>query len=269
MSLELILVFILGLVIGSFLNCVLYRSNQKESFLKGRSYCPNCQHTLEWYDLIPLLSFLFLGGRCRYCHKKISWQYPVVEAITGLVFVFIYNYFKINLLEQGFSYNFYQVIFYWLIASIFVLIFVYDLKYYLILDKFIIAGIVCVLVWQGLNYSLGLLSFKEWLTYFYSGLGAALFFFCFWFFSRGQAMGFGDVKLAFFLGLLLGFPNILLAIFIGSVLGAIIGLILVGTKKKKIKSAVPFGPFLVVGSFATIFYGSEIFNWYLSLSLIK
>lgn len=266
---ELILVFIFGLIIGSFLNCVLYRIGKKQSFLQGHSYCPHCKHTLAWDDLIPLVSFLFLHGQCQYCHKKISWQYPLVETVVGLLFVFIYNYFQVNLVEWGISFAFYQALFYSVIVSVFVLVFVYDLKHYLILDEFIIFGIVCVLAWLGFNFNQGLLSVKDLLVYLYSALGAALFFFCFWFFSQGKAMGFGDVKLAFFLGLLLGFPNIAAAIFISSLLGAIIGLILVGLKKRKMKSAVPFGPFLIVGSFAVIFYGPDLINWYLSLSLTR
>src|ERR1700733_9360461 len=82
---------ILGLIIGSFLNCVTYRIEQESSFLKGRSYCPNCKHTLAWYDLVPVFSFLWLGGKCRYCHQKISWQYPLVEIATALLFLLVFS----------------------------------------------------------------------------------------------------------------------------------------------------------------------------------
>ena len=96
-----LLIFIFGLFIGSFLNCVIYRLEQGESFLKGRSYCPNCKHQLAWYDLLPVLSFLFLRGRCRYCKKPISWQYPIVELFTGIVFtlpLFSYSFLRAGIL---------------------------------------------------------------------------------------------------------------------------------------------------------------------------
>lgn len=267
MILELIFIFILGLMIGSFLNCILYRVGKKKSFLKGRSYCPHCKHNLKWSDLIPLFSFLFLKGKCHYCKKPISFQYPLIELITGLFFVFIYNYFNVNLIEYGLHYNLYQAIFYFIIISVFILIFIYDFKHYIILDEFIIFGIITVVLWLGFNYFYKMLTLQELLIYFYSAISASFFFFSLWFLTKGKGMGFGDVKLAFFLGLLLGFPNVVFGIFLSFILGAIIGLGLVIFKKRKLKSAVPFGPFLVIGCLIVIFYGTELANWYFSLSL--
>jgi leader peptidase (prepilin peptidase)/N-methyltransferase len=268
MNLEIILVFIFGLIIGSFLNCVIYRIGKKQSFLRGHSYCPSCKHRLEWYDLVPFLSYISLNGKCRYCKKPISIQYPLVELAVALLFVYIYEYFKVNLL-LGFQFNFYEALFYCSIAAIFVLIFVYDFKHYLIPDSFTIFGIVLSVAWLGFEYYKGIYNLTDILFYLYSAIGSMLFFFCLWFFTQGKGMGFGDVKLAFFLGLLLGFPNVIVGVFLSFILGAIIGLILVVSRKRKLKSAVPFGPFLVIGSFIAIFYGSNIINWYLSLSFTK
>ena len=266
MIIETIFIFIFGLIVGSFLNCVIWRIGKKQSFLKGRSYCPACKHTLYWNDLVPLLSFVFLKGKCRYCQKKISFQYPLVELAVGLIFLFIYNYFQVSLFTIGLGFNFYQALFYFAIASIFTLIFIYDLKHYLIPDEFTLSGLIVIVVWLLFNYFWGIFSANDLLWYFCSALGACAFFFCLWFFSQGRAMGFGDVKLAFILGLLLGWPNIIPGLFVSFLFGAIIGLILVAGKKRKLKSAVPFGPFLVIGCFLAIFYGSSLINWYLSLS---
>jgi prepilin signal peptidase PulO-like enzyme (type II secretory pathway) len=266
MQIEIIPVFILGLLVGSFLNCVIWRIYKKQSFLKGRSYCPHCKHTLEWYDLFPVFSFLFLRGKCRYCGKPISRQYPLVELLVGLLFTFAYMQFKIDLFGPNLAYNLYHVVFLWAIIAIFTVIFIYDLKHYVIPDEVTIAGLIFVVAWLGYNVYFKFLNLSDVLPYLYSALGATAFFFCLWFFSHGKAMGFGDVKLAFLLGLLLGWPNVIAGLFIAFLLGAIVGVILVTLKKRKLKSAVPFGPFLVIGTVIAIFYGTSLINWYLSLS---
>jgi prepilin signal peptidase PulO-like enzyme (type II secretory pathway) len=266
MQIEIIPIFILGLLVGSFLNCVIWRTNKKQSFLKGRSYCPHCKHPLEWYDLFPVFSFVFLKGRCRYCKKPISKQYPLVELGVGLLFVFTYLQTRIDLLGPNLSYNLYHLVFLWAIISIFTIIFAYDLKHYMIPDEITVAGLIVAVTWLGFNFYLKLFSFTDLFFYLFSAIGAAIFFFCFWFFSHGKAMGFGDVKLAFLLGLILGWPNIIAGLFISFLLGGIMGIILIALKKRKLKSAVPFGPFLVVGTLVAIFYGTSLMNWYLSLS---
>ena len=244
---ELLFVFIFGLIIGSFLNCVIWRTYKGESFLLGKSYCPSCKHDLGFWDLFPLFSFIFLKGRCRYCGKKISFQYPLVEIITGIVFSFVF-------LQVGLTA---ELFFLMVIMALFIAIFIFDLKHYIIPDSFVFSGILVSLIW--------IIYLGIEINYFISAICASLFFFLIWFFSKGMAMGFGDVKLAFFLGLVLGYPNIIVGIFLGFLFGAIIGLIMVIFQKKKIKSEVPFAPFLLAGSFIAIFWGSNIINWYLSL----
>jgi len=188
------LVFIFGLIIGSFLNAVIYRLSEKdESVPKGRSYCPQCKHTLTWEDLIPLLSFFLLHGRCRYCKKRISWQYPLVEMFTGLVFLSIFN----------FTYVTFETLYLFIIASLLIVLFVYDLKHYILPDKILFSALIVSGIWYVVS---GII-----LSTLYAAFGAALFFFALFALSKGRAMGFGDVKLALFMGLFLGWPNILVA----------------------------------------------------------
>jgi prepilin signal peptidase PulO-like enzyme (type II secretory pathway) len=253
-----IFIFLFGLIVGSFLNCVIYRLEKKESFLKGRSYCPNCKHKLSWQDLIPILSFLELKGKCRYCRGKISWQYPLVELATGILFVLAFNIAFPNFLLS---------IFYFLISSFLIIIFVYDLKYYIIPDEIVFSAIPIAFLFNFYQYfQTKNLQFTI-LNPIYSALGASAFFLAIFLISRGKWLGFGDVKLALFMGLFLGFPNIMVALFFSYLIGAIIGVGLILTGKKGLKSEVPFGPFLVTGTFIAFFWGVGIINWYLNLIL--
>jgi len=314
-------VFLTGLAVGSFLNCIIYRlalQNFSEkklgglekggSFLGGRSYCPKCRHQLTWRDLIPILSFFILKGKCRYCHQKISWQYPLVEIATGLLFVSIFNPFASTVKENFFFstlgngssvFNFLNLIYYWTIASFLIIIFVYDLKHYLIPDRVIYPAIVIALIFNfqflivkeinlfstfiSINgnsvfneFSIGEKDFVPFFTFastngssvfnysIFSAFGAAAFFLLIVLISRGKWMGIGDIKLAFLMGLILGFPNILVALFLAFFLGAIIGLGLIFSGRKTLKSKIPFGPFLITGTFIGLFCGGQIINWYLS-----
>jgi len=256
-----LIIFIFGLIFGSFLNCVIYRLHSGESFLKGRSYCPNCKHILSWQDLIPVFSFLILKGKCRYCQKKISWQYPLVEIATGILFVLVIHY--------TFS-NFLFSIFYFLISCFLIIIFVYDLKHYIIPDKVIYPAILVVSIWY-LVFSIFFNRYPKsyLLTTIYSALGAAAFFLMLVVISHEKWLGWGDVKLAFLMGLFLGWPKILLALFLAFFIGAIIGVGLIIFGKKTLKSEIPFGPFLVSGTFLALFFGQKILDWYLNWFLLK
>jgi len=266
--LIILIIFSTGLAIGSFLNCVIYRLEKNESFLKGRSYCPNCKHKLSWQDLIPLLSFIELRGRCRYCKKPISLQYPLVELATAILFVGVF-YITFP--------NFLLSIFYFLFSSFLIIIFVYDLKHYIIPDEVIYPAIGAILFYRFFevlkfinwylfrNWKLEIGNFQPLLNPFLSAVLASAFFLVIFLVSRGRWLGFGDVKLALFMGLFLGFPNILVALFSAFFSGAIIGLGLIIAKKKSLKSEVPFGPFLVFGIFLALFLGNKIINWYFSL----
>jgi len=267
-----VIVFLFGLVIGSFLNAVIYRLEANDSVFHGRSYCPKCKHTLSWHDLIPVVSFLFLRGTCRYCKGKISIQYPFVELATALVFVAIVNAEFLHVLIL-------EILYVFVIASLLIVLFVYDLKHYMLPDKILIPaiflavghqiGVFCVEYWsliQNGTFEIGVLS--QLANPFLAALGAVAFFFAIFAVSGGRAMGFGDVKLAGFMGLFLGWPNIMVALFAAFSVGAIVGLYLIFSKKKEMKSEVPFGPFLIGGTACAFFFGNAVVDWYLRLVLV-
>lgn len=262
--LILIFIFILGTIAGSFINCLVWRIKQEESIL-GRSYCPKCKHTLGFFDLFPIFSFAFLKGRCRYCKEKISWQYPVVEILTGLAFVFVYHYTGFDLLTFNFqNIKFYELIFRWLLSMLLLVAFIYDLKYFIIPDGVTFSAIALTLLWIIVGFFTGYYTEMQVLSFLFTGLASALFLFCLWFFSQGRAMGFGDVKLAFLLGLFLGYPVIIPTLFVSFFIGALMGITLIFLRKKKMKSEVPFGPFLVIGAFTGLAWGQDMINWYFS-----
>ena len=241
------LIFIFGLAIGSFLNVVIYRLKTNESILIGRSHCPKCGAILKWYDLIPVLSFLIQKGECRYCQKKISFQYPLVEIITGLLFVLILSKFGFDLL----------ITYYLLLITCFlIVIFVYDLRHYLILDKIVFPAIIIILFYQ--------VFIGNFLNTFLSALLAGGFFLSLVIVSKGKWMGMGDVKFAILMGLILGWPNILLALFLSFLSGAIIGIILIFFGKKGLKSQIPVGPFLTISTIFILFYGNQIIEKFLN-----
>ena len=251
-------IFVFGLIFGSFLNCVIYRLHSGESFLKGRSFCPNCQHILSWPDLIPVFSFLILKGKCRYCHKPISLQYPLVELATGTVFLLIF---------WNLEFGIWDLLFRLLISCFLIIIFVYDLKHYIIPDQVIYPAIVIAFLYNIYQFTID----NQQLTInnFLSAFGAAAFLLTIVLISYEKWLGWGDVKLAFLMGLFLGWPKILLALFLAFFIGAIIGIELIILGKKTLKSEIPFGPFLVSGTFLALFFGQKILDWYLNLFLLK
>jgi prepilin signal peptidase PulO-like enzyme (type II secretory pathway) len=226
--------FIFGLFFGSFLNVLADRLSRDESFITGRSYCEYCRHTLSFLDLIPLLSFLFLLGKCRYCKKKLSWYYPFSELMTGTLFA-------LTIVLLPFS-SMLQLFFSLFIVSCFIVIFSADFHYGIIPDKIVFPAVGISLLFYSFIYGAGIF------TYIVSGIGAGLFFLALFLITKGKGMGFGDVKLALFMGIFLGFPGIVYALYIAFLTGAGVSLILILWKKKHIKSTVPFGPFLVFGT---------------------
>ena len=246
----LIIIFLFGLAVGSFLNCLIYRLETKQGFLLGRSFCPKCRHILEWHDLIPLFSFILLKGRCRYCRKKISIQYPLVELFTGILFLLFFI----------FHFSF----FIYLISCFLIAIFVYDLKHYIIPDRLIYPAIALALFYQLFEaWSFGPGGLFEIRNLVYGTL-PSLFLLGIILISGGKWMGLGDFKLAILMGLILNWPKVLVALFFSFFIGGIMGIALLLTKKKKLTSEVPFAPFLVSGTFIALFWGEEIINWYLA-----
>jgi prepilin signal peptidase PulO-like enzyme (type II secretory pathway) len=245
-------IFIFGLSSGSFLNCLIYRLSVNEK-PKGRSYCPKCKHQLSYKDLIPVFSYIFLLGKCRYCKRKISLEYPLVELLTGFFFLFIFLFTGVSI----------ELIYLLVVLFFLILIFVYDLKYYIIPDFATFSLIGVSFLYLLYNYFL-----TKDISFLYYGLLSAfsvfLFFFFLFYFTKGKGMGFGDVKFVIFMGLFLGFPNIVVGLFISFFLGAIIGIGLIILGKKGMKSQIPFGPFLIIGTLIAYFYGEKIVEFYLN-----
>jgi leader peptidase (prepilin peptidase)/N-methyltransferase len=242
-------IFIFGLCIGSFLNCAIYRLEEKEK-ITGRSFCPRCKHILYWQDLFPVFSFLFLTGECRYCKQKISIQYPLVELATAILFVLIFN-------QQ----NIVQSVFYLIISCFLIVIFVYDFKHYIIPDQILWPAVAIAIIYN-------LIPPYNFLHMFYALLAVIIasgFFLAIFLISKGKWMGFGDVKLAVLMGFLLGLPNVLTALFLAFFFGAIIGVILMVLQRKNLKSEIPFGPFLIAGTFVAMLCGNQIIQWYSNL----
>jgi leader peptidase (prepilin peptidase) / N-methyltransferase len=254
-------VFILGLFIGSFLNVLSDRLPRGETVVRGRSHCEKCKKELVWYDLIPLLSFILIGGKCRYCHTRLSLFYPTVELVTGILFVvttlFVLNGFNFpaRIVTQSIEGGQFiiSLIYYMLVISCLIVVFFSDLKYGIIPDKVIFPSMFVSIFYLLLNPNLLILN------HVVSAVCACLFFLLLFLGTKGRGMGFGDVKFAFFMGLILGYPNIIVSLYVAFLTGAIVGIILIIWRKKKLKGAsIPFGPFLVLGTILAMFWGNLI-----------
>lgn len=249
-----IFIFILGLCVGSFLNVLICRLPRSLA-ITGRSFCPKCKKKISWYDNIPLISFLMLGGKCRRCHSPISVQYPLVELATGVLFVLATS-FVIRDVQYVISWpTIFLITYHLLLISSLIIIFTIDLKHQIIPDQIVYPTILVALGYQLFNSPLLILN------YLLSAFAAGLFFLGLHLLTRGRGMGFGDVKLAFLMGLILGFPKIILAFYLAFLTGAFAGVILILTGKKKFGQHIPFGPFLAVSTLITLFWGSEILKW--------
>ncbi len=245
-----VFLFLIGIFVGSFLNVIIDRLPRKETIAKGRSHCEFCKKELAWYDLVPLLSFLMLKGKCRYCHKKLSLYYPIIELGTGILFAFTYLWIS-QIYHLPFT--IYHLIYYLIIISAFIIIFFEDLKFGIIPDKIVFPAIVATLLY------LLIINPSSLIIYLISALGAFAFFIVLFLITKGKGMGFGDVKLSFLLGLILGFPKIILALYLAFLTGAFVGIILiVWRKKRSLKDTIPFGPFLVIGTLLSLFLGNLI-----------
>jgi len=246
--------FILGAAFGSFLNVVIFRINTKESILIARSHC-------LFYELIPLLSFFLQKGKCRKCKKKISWQYFFVELFTGIAFLLIIINF--------FDFTFFSIlitIYYLLIISLLIVIFVYDLKHYLVPDEVIYPAIIIAFLYD--FYLVVISGFQLFaFQYLLAGLIGGGFFLAMVLISKGKWMGVGDIKIGLLMGLFLGLSHLFTALFLAFLSGAIISGFLLLLKKKNLKSEIPFGPFLTSATFVVLLWGDLLIKWYLGLFL--
>lgn len=260
-----IMLFIFGLAIGSFLNAAIYRLEIGESVAKGRSKCPKCGHILSWYELIPLVSFAIQKGICKKCKEKISWQYPIVEFFTAVLFLFAFlnfNFYKgptfVGDQIFGNISDIVALVYMLVVFSFLVLIFIFDFKHYII-PNVAVYSIIAIAFFYNLIFNSG-----DMLFYILAALIVSGFFLFLFLISSGKWIGMGDVKYGVFMGLFLGWPSALVGLFLSYIFGAIVGVIMMTLKKKGLKSEIPFGPFLIVGAIMAYFYSGQILSWYLS-----
>ncbi len=240
--------FVFGLCLGSFLNVLEWRLKTRKNFFLAHSVCPYCLKKIKWYDNIPLISFIFLRGRCRFCQQKISWQYPLVELITGLLF-------SLSVYYVGWQVDLFK---WWLIIFVAEFIFIYDWKYLEVNDLVVLSLSLVLFIWQ-------VLSGQKILNLALAVLIGVGFFAFQYFISKGQWIGGGDLRIGLFMAVSLGYPQIILALFLSYIIGAIISSMLLLFKIKNIKDQLPLGVFLSLGLIISLFWGQQILNWYLKL----
>jgi len=248
---NIIFIIILGAVVGSFLNLCIHRLPRSESIIFPASHCPKCGHRLGFLDLVPILGYFLLRGRCRYCKAPISFRYPFVEILTVFLFAMVYLRSS-HPLDQ-----FFLLIF----SALLILIFFVDLEHQVIPDAAVYPGIACGLLY---NFARGTNALVLALA------GTVLGYILFWLIAKlgkwwfkKEAMGEGDLFLAALLGAFLGAQLLLVALFLTYVIAGIFSLFLLVSGRVRFGEYIPFGPYLVAGAFCALFFGERILNWYL------
>lgn len=243
-----IVVFIYGLLIGSFLNVLIYRIPKKENIAVVRSHCMNCNYQLKWYDLVPLFSWIFLRGRCRKCREKISIQYPIIEALNGCLYLLVFCRFGLSI----------DSLLYCFLFSALIALSVIDFRTYEIpvgFNYFILAlGLVRVAT-----------DYQNWLNYVIGFFSVSTFLFILIVVSKGRAMGGGDMKLMATCGLLIGWKLIILAFLLGCILGSVIHIIRMKVSDED--HVLALGPYLSMGVALAVLFGNQWIDWYLLVVL--
>lgn len=241
----------LGLAMGSFLNVCSDRLPVGRSIINPPSACDTCGHRLGARDLVPLFSYLWLRGRCRYCHTPIPRRIPAVELAIGLVFPLLYWYHGISL----------ELVFSLVYACLLALILIIDVEHQLILDKVVYPGMVLALAFSPLSPALGASAGSRVIGSISGGATGLVIMLLIFLLTRG-GMGFGDVKMAALVGLIAGFPRVFMALFLSVMAGGLVAIALLSLGLKKRRQPVPFGPFLALGAMAVVVWGGEILHWY-------
>lgn len=251
---EEIILILLGLIFGSFLNVVIYRLPQGKSIIKPRSFCPSCNQLIKFYDNIPVVSYFFLGGKCRHCKAEIPLRYPLIEAFTAFSFWLTYFYFGQNPLYAVFT-----ILFVCLLIPLAII----DLTHMILPDELTLGGAVIFLGYSFFHPYITVLSAVI------AAFGSALLFTGLYFFylkvRKIEGLGLGDVKMMLLLGAFLGVHNFLAAILIASFSGLLVGLFFIIFKGKNLKLKLPFGTFLAIGSYISVFWGRAIYGLLRSL----
>lgn len=241
-----IIVFLYGIVIGSFLNVCIYRLPKKENIVTTRSHCMNCDYQLKWYDLVPLFSWLALGGKCRKCGTRISVQYPLIEALNGVLYLIVFICCGIS----------YETLIYCLLASALVVLSVIDFRTYEIpfgVNVFI-AGLGLIRI---------LTDFTNWKEYVIGFFVVSVFLYLLYIVTKGRGIGGGDVKLMAASGLVIGWQCNILAFLLGCILGSVIHVLRM--RITKADHVLAMGPYLAAGIFICALWGDKMISWYLSM----
>lgn len=246
-----IIFFILGLLIGSFLNVCIYRIPIGKTIIYGRSYCPHCNSLIPWYLNIPILSFIALKGRCKNCKGPISFRYPAVELLTGLMFLIVYLFY-------GFSF---ECLFVISLFTLLIIISFIDFDHQIIPDQLVLF----LLVISIFNCIYRCIYLNDNFLYYLGGAFAASGVLFILGLIIKDSIGGGDIKLMAAAGVFLGFKLILLALFIGAIYAAVYSIFIVLFKKANIKTVIPFGPFLSLGIATAVLFGESIFSLYFSM----
>lgn len=267
------ILIILGLALGSFVNALVWRvwqqslprkkraaSDNELSISRGRSICPSCQHSLAWYDLLPVVSWLALKGKCRYCHKLISWQYPLVELATAGSFVASYVFWPVALSDKV-AVGLFAL---WLVGLVMlVALAVYDLRWMLLPNRIVFPLTAVSLLYALIRANQSDGFWHSVILSFASLLIAGGIFYLLFQVSAGRWIGGGDVKLGFALGLFIGQPaEAFLMLFVASLLGMIFGLTVMLLGNRKVANKIPFGPFLIMATIIVMLFGGSIISWY-------
>lgn len=247
-------IFLLGLALGSFLNSWIWRTRENIMIVKGRSMCPQCRRQLTWYENIPVLSYLVLRGRCRTCKNYIPWHFTFVELSTALLFLLV-AWLHVNFLGFNSLHFFRDITF----VVLLIIIFMFDALYGIILSEVVWFGALTGFI---ANYFYLHYSLKSLFIGMIIGGG---FFLLQFIVSKGKWIGGGDVRMGVMMGAWLGWPGILVALGLSYLFGSVISLSLIGLKKRKISSSTPFGTYLAIGTFITMFWGGVIVSWYMNL----
>lgn len=252
------ILIILGLCLGSFVNAFVWRLHKKKNWVNDRSICPNCKHVLTALDLIPVISWLGLRGKCRYCKKPISWQYPVVEIATALLFIFSYIFWPVVFTD----FQIVQFVLWLGLLVSFMALLVYDIRWMILPDKLVLITTLGSALLAFLRF-MDRPTMQNFLNPLWGVLCIAGLFYVLFQVSKGKWIGGGDVKLGVSLGLLVGGPsNALLTIFVASMLGSLAGLPMLLRNRKAMQARIPFGPFLIIATILVFFFGHDVVQWY-------
>ncbi len=241
-------IFIFGAAIGSFLNVCIYRIPRGESVVYPPSHCTNCSAKIKWFDLMPIISYIVLGGKCRHCGVKISVRYPVMESAAALLYLLLYAKLGIGL----------EFVKYAIFISVLIVVGMIDFDTTDVYFKTTAAGIIFALIFIALYWYMGF----EIKNFILGGILGGIFFISIIIATRG-GMGWGDMEICLFCGLFLGFKFTLVMMLLAFVLGSAAGVILILSGKKSRKDYIPFGPFILMASIITIFWGVDILNFYI------